>query len=116
MCEDIDAYEMNSTYRSNLESHIMMMRGSLRKSFGAREGDEGKWNFDPSGDGRMLPRWWSVFRNKMKGPSFTPSELRCAPTWKTGKPILAVKSELYFGFQIRRVRELQNIQIHFFQV
>jgi hypothetical protein len=37
MCEDIDAYEVNSTYRSNLESHIMMMRGSLRKSFGARE-------------------------------------------------------------------------------
>jgi hypothetical protein len=37
MCEDIDAYEVNSTYRSNLESHMMMMRGSLRKSFGARE-------------------------------------------------------------------------------
>jgi hypothetical protein len=37
MCEDIDAYEVNSTYRSNLESHIMMMRGSLHKSFGARE-------------------------------------------------------------------------------
>jgi hypothetical protein len=37
MCEDIDAYEVNSTYRCNLESHMMMMRGSLRKSFGARE-------------------------------------------------------------------------------
>ena len=37
MCEDIDAYEVNSTYRRNLESHIMMMRGSLHKSFGARE-------------------------------------------------------------------------------
>jgi hypothetical protein len=36
-CEDIDAYEVNSTYRNNLESYIMMMRGSLRKSFGARE-------------------------------------------------------------------------------
>ena len=30
-----------------------------------------------------------------------------------GQPILAVKSELYFGFQIRRVKELQNVQIHF---
>jgi hypothetical protein len=30
-----------------------------------------------------------------------------------GEPILAVKSELYFGFQIRRVKELQNVQIHF---
>jgi len=29
------------------------------------------------------------------------------------EPILAVKSKLYFGFQIRRVKELQNIQIHF---
>jgi hypothetical protein len=37
MCEDIDAYEVNSTYRNNLESHIMMMHGSLCKSFGARE-------------------------------------------------------------------------------
>jgi hypothetical protein len=37
MCEDIDAYEVNSTYRNSLESHTMMMRGSLRKSFGARE-------------------------------------------------------------------------------
>jgi len=30
-----------------------------------------------------------------------------------GEPILAVKSELYFGFQIRQVKELQNVQIHF---
>jgi hypothetical protein len=37
VCEDIDAYEVNSTYRNSLESHMMMMRGSLRKSFGARE-------------------------------------------------------------------------------
>jgi hypothetical protein len=37
VCEEIDAYEVNSTYRNNLESHIMMMRGSLHKSFGARE-------------------------------------------------------------------------------
>jgi hypothetical protein len=29
------------------------------------------------------------------------------------EPILAVKSELYFGFQIRRVKELKNVQIHF---
>jgi hypothetical protein len=27
-------------------------------------------------------------------------------------PILAVKSELYFGFQIRRMRELRNVQMH----
>jgi hypothetical protein len=37
VCDDIDAYEVNATYRNSLESHIMMMRGSLRKSFGARE-------------------------------------------------------------------------------
>jgi hypothetical protein len=37
MCEDIDTYEVNSTYRSNLESHIMMMCGSFHKSFSARE-------------------------------------------------------------------------------
>ena len=37
MCEDIDAYEVNSTYKNNLASHIMMMHGSCHKSFGARE-------------------------------------------------------------------------------
>ena len=37
LCEDIDAYEVNSTYRNSLDSHIKMMQGSLRKSFGARE-------------------------------------------------------------------------------
>ena len=37
LCEDIDAYEVNSTYRHNLDSHIKMMQGSLHKSFGARE-------------------------------------------------------------------------------
>ena len=37
MCEDIDAYEVNSTYKNNLASHIMMMHGSYHKSFGDRE-------------------------------------------------------------------------------
>jgi len=37
LCEDIDAYEVNSTYRTCLEIHLMMMNGSLAKSFGARE-------------------------------------------------------------------------------
>ena len=37
VCKDIDAYEVNSTYRNSLESHIMMMRESLLKSFGARQ-------------------------------------------------------------------------------
>ena len=37
LCEDIDAYEVNSTYRNSLECHITMMHGSLHKSFGARE-------------------------------------------------------------------------------
>jgi hypothetical protein len=37
LCEDIDAYEVNSTYRTCLDNHLMMMNGSLAKSFGARE-------------------------------------------------------------------------------
>jgi hypothetical protein len=37
LCEDIDAYEVNSTYRNCLDNLLMMMNGSLRKSFGARE-------------------------------------------------------------------------------
>jgi hypothetical protein len=37
LCEDIDAYEVNSTYRTCLDNHLMMMHGSLAKSFGARE-------------------------------------------------------------------------------
>jgi hypothetical protein len=31
------------------------------------------------------------------------------------KPILAVKSEIYFSFQIRRMKEVQNAQTHFSQ-
>ena len=37
MCKHINAYEVNPTYRNCLDSHIKMMQGSLRKSFGARE-------------------------------------------------------------------------------
>ena len=37
LCEDMDAYEVNSTYINNLENHMVMIRGSLNKSFGARE-------------------------------------------------------------------------------
>lgn len=36
-CEDIDAYEVNSKYRSCIEGHLKMMYGSMEKSFGARE-------------------------------------------------------------------------------
>jgi len=36
-CEDIDAYEVNSKYRSCVDGHLKMMYGSMEKSFGVRE-------------------------------------------------------------------------------
>jgi len=83
MCEDIDAYEVNSTYRSNLESHMMMMRGSLRKSFGAREEMRGSGTAirQVMQDAAALV---SVILKEKKDLVFYPSERRCAPTWKMG--------------------------------
>src|ERR1700679_2189360 len=31
---------------------------------------------------------------------------------RTNLPILAVKSEVYWGFQIRRMKEIRNVQLH----
>jgi len=110
LCEDIDAYEVNSTYRTSLDNHLMMMDGSLAKSFGARE--------EVRGSGTSIRQ---VIKNaaelvsnapaaQTKGSSLTFSKMRfyreCAG------PILPVKSDLYFGFQIRRMKELRNVQMH----
>jgi hypothetical protein len=45
LCENIDAYEVNSTYRNCLDNLLMMMNESLHKSFGAREGVRGVGTF-----------------------------------------------------------------------
>jgi hypothetical protein len=37
LCEDVDAFEVNSTYRNSVENNVKMMYGSLQKSFGARD-------------------------------------------------------------------------------
>ncbi|KIM76118.1 hypothetical protein PILCRDRAFT_91756 [Piloderma croceum F 1598] len=92
LCEGIDAYEVNSTYRTCLNNHLMMMHGSLAKSFGARE--------EVRGSGTSIRQVMEDAADLMQ------------TYLEDANPILAVKSDLYFGFQIRRMRELRNVQMH----
>jgi len=110
--EDIDAYEVNSTYRNNLESHIMMMQWSKHKSFDAREEMRG------SGTSicQVMQDAASLVSNDLVSVKALLIRLTGLNQMKTyveaSNPILAVKSELYFRFQIRHMKELQNAQTH----